>query len=401
MSSFDNVVSRAREAAGAGDFAGAEALLSPYLEEVPDDRDARFLRGLILAKAGKFTEAEDDFVALTEKDFRDFKALNNLAVIYGRQDKLQYALGTLTDAIDIDPTEAILYYNVGNIYERLGNFKAASMAYAKMAELSDGYIPAYNKLGITQFKLGLSSKALETFSWILATHPAHPGILNNMGVVLAGQGEITEAIKQYRQALELDPHYTKAKLNLERAEGEDQPDLMPHGYAGTDFLLDEEPDFLFIEGFGEGAREIPKAPPAAEEIIPEKEDEEKTWTTPSETTLDLMRYLRGLAEGLPARVREIFLRSDARLSMEYIIAVLEGHAGIFKEIRSRELSPEIPEESSPAAVSGGEISELTETLSYLRKMTEALADQDLSAALQRKMDTVISELEQPGIDGSL
>jgi Flp pilus assembly protein TadD len=397
MSSFDDVVNRARKAAEAGDFAGAEAVLSPYLQEVPDDRDVRFLRGLILAKAGKFTEAEDDFVALTEKDFRDIKALNNLAVIYGRQDKLQYALGTLTDAIDIDPTEAILYYNVGNIYERLGNFKAASMAYAKMAELSDGYIPAYNKLGITQFKLGLSSKALETFSWILKTHPAHPGILNNMGVVLAGQGEITEAIKQYRQALELDPHYTKAKLNLERAEGENQPDLILQGHAGTDFLLDEEPDFLFIEDSGE----TPKETPVAEEAIPEKKAEEKTWTTPSETALDLMRYLRGLTEGLPARAREVFLRSDARLSMEYIIAVLEGHAGIFKEILSWELSPEASGESSPAAVSGGEISDLTETLSYLRKMTEALADPDLSAALQRKMDTVISELEQPGIDGSL
>jgi hypothetical protein len=283
---------------------------------------------------------------------------------------------------------------MGTIYERLGNFKAASMAYAKTAELSDAYIPAYNKLGITQFKLGLSTKALETFSRILENHPSHAEILNNMGVVLAGQGEIIEAAQKYRQALEIDPHYTKAAVNLERVEGENQLEPMAQDPTGAAFLLDEEPDFLFMEEFGEEAGEAIQETPEVEEVFPEKDAQKKTWSIPSETALDLMRYLRNLTAGLPVRARELFLRSDARLSMEYIIAVLEGHDGIFKEIRAR--APETGEEPSPAL--GGELANLTGTLDYLREMAGALTDQDLSAALRRKMDTVISELEQPGIN---
>jgi Flp pilus assembly protein TadD len=395
MSTYNDVLVQARGAAGNGDFEKAEGLLTAYLNKSPDDQDARFLRGLILAKMGKYTEAEDDFTAVTTNDSRDIKALNNLAVIYGRQDKLQYALGTLTDAIDIDPTEVNLYYNIGNIYERLGNFKAASMAYAKMAELSGGYILAYNKLGITQFKLGLSSKALETFTRTLADNPSHPAILNNIGVVLSVQGELTEAVQKYRQALDIDPQYAKAAVNLERTEGNNYPDGMSQGQIGTNFLLDEEPDFLFMDVLEEEEHTIPEEAPAPEEVPVETAPEEPDWSIPSGTTLDLMRYLKNLTEGLPPQARGLFLRSDARLSMEYIIAVLEGHAGIFKDIRARESSPET--QGKPGAISGGDLAELTKTLGYLHKMAGALADQDLSEALRRKVDTVISELEQPDV----
>ncbi|MDR2363464.1 MAG: tetratricopeptide repeat protein, partial [Spirochaetaceae bacterium] len=138
---------RATGAFRAGNFAEAHGLLTLCLDKVPDDRNVRFLRGAALAGMGKLTEAEEDFIALMAKDIQDIEALNNLAVIYARQDKLQDALGTLLDAIDMEPTNIALYYNIGTVYKRLGNLKAASMAYAKVIELDDGYVPAYNNLG--------------------------------------------------------------------------------------------------------------------------------------------------------------------------------------------------------------------------------------------------------------
>jgi Flp pilus assembly protein TadD len=377
MSSCDDVFAQAQNAVRAGNLAEAEGLLKDYLVVAPDNRDARFLRGSILVKMGKLTEAQEDFTALAVK-LRDIAALNNLAVIYGRQDKLQDALGTLLDAIDTEPTKAELYYNIGTVYERLGNFKAASMAYAKVAELNDGYVPAYNKLAITQFKLGISVKALETLDHILEDHPDHPTLLNNMGVILAAAGSTDEAIQKYRHALAAAPQYTPAAANLERAG------------KSPDTVFDEEPDFLFIDNpaagnDGEGAEPAEEAP------------KERALTITPQTALELVLYLKRMAEALPPKAKGFFLRSDARLSMEYLIAVLEGHSGILQELRER--APESGEKAAPTALPGKKGPDLPETLDYLRKMAEALADPDLSATLQRKVETVLSELNEPTHSG--
>jgi tetratricopeptide (TPR) repeat protein len=289
----------------------------------------------------------------------------------------------------MEPTRAALYYNIGTIHKRLGNPKAASMAYAKVAELDDRCIPAYNNLGIIQFNQEQYPKAQETFSRILEEHPAGGAALNNLGAVLAVQGKTEEGIQNFRQALAANPPSAAAAANLEQA-------AVSPGGAKTAFVLDAEPEFLFID-YPE-AEEPGKAPEAAGEIpetvtvAAEKSPGKGNLFIPSGTALELMRYLKAMTEGLPQKAKEMFLRSDARLSMEYIIATLEGHAGLFKEIRDRELAPSGGETS---VSSGSGTPDLTGTLDYLRKLAGALADPDLSEALRRKMDTVIFELEQP------
>ncbi|MDR2629619.1 MAG: tetratricopeptide repeat protein [Spirochaetaceae bacterium] len=382
MSACDEVCTQAQNAVRAGNFAEAEELLTKYLDKVPDEREVRFLRGTIRAKLDKLPEAEEDFIALTVAA-QNIAALNNLAVIYGRRDKLQDALGTLLDTIEVAPTETELYYNVGTVYERLGYFKAASMAYAKVAELDAGYVPAYNRLGISQFKLGLLPKALETFTRTLEVHPAQPAVLNNMGVLLANQGRTGEAIQNFRQALAADSQYAKAAANLELAA------KLPDN-TETVFLWDEEPDFLFIENLpaGSEAKETPGA------VLSEEAPPKKELSISSKTALALVLYLKNMTEALPPKAKEYFLLSDARLSMEYLIAVLEGHSGLLKEIREWELAPESGKKPVSKAVSGGKTLDLPGTLDYLRKMAGALADPDLSATLRRKMDTVILDLDE-------
>jgi hypothetical protein len=108
--------------------------------------------------------------------------------------------------------------------------------------------------------------------------------------------------------------------------------------------------------------------------------------------LGLMRYLKGLAEALPDEKRNSFMRSDARLGMEYIIDTLEGRKGLFREIQER-----IPEALSLPKEKPAEVpkpKDVTNTLSYLGNLAAALSDQHLSAAITRKVDTVIKEMRQ-------
>jgi tetratricopeptide (TPR) repeat protein len=216
MSPLDiqDVFERARGSARVGDHEEAERLLKQYLVKVPDHRDAHLLLGATLAKAGKLVEAADEFTTLVAKDPRDVEALNNLAVIYRRQDKLQDALGALMEAIDIDPTRAEFYYNIGNIHKQLGNLKAASMAYAKVVELDPKYVPAYNNLGTIYDKLHEWEKAFNVFRKGLSLDQNNPTLHFNYGIALEANGRLEDAAGEYRAALRSKPGWLEAMNNL-------------------------------------------------------------------------------------------------------------------------------------------------------------------------------------------
>ena len=137
MSPIDvqDILERAKNCTQLGDHEEAERLLKNYLVKVPDSRDASLLLGTTFAKEGKLNEAADQFIALLAKYPMDIEALNNAAVICRRQGKLEEALDYLKEAIEINPTRADFFYNIGNIHKQMNNPKAASMAYAKVIEL--------------------------------------------------------------------------------------------------------------------------------------------------------------------------------------------------------------------------------------------------------------------------
>jgi hypothetical protein len=155
-------------------------------------------------------------------------------------------------------------------------------------------------------------------------------------------------------------------------------------------------------------------------------------------TLDLLKYLKNLAEDLPEERKTGFLTSDARVKMEFLIDKLEGRPGLLHEAEG--LAPllrpklsgipdaELKEKSSSRtndenrasrkgllAVSGRSAPPATQvqpatqvaknpaatsfeslkrTLSYLRTLAEALPDRDLTVALDRKVEKVIQTLDR-------
>jgi tetratricopeptide (TPR) repeat protein len=199
----------------------------------------------------------------------------------------------------------------------------------------------------------------------------------------------------------------------EEEELEFPPGPVPGGEAGLpeEPVLGEEELEFPEEPVLEGEEELP-GEPAAEEaetglsgepVIPgteakapqESRSPGRIAKTPGEVKkadlIGLMRYLKGLADSLPNKNRDRFVQSDARLSMEFIIDSLEGRKGLFREIQDRlpikpVHAPEKPEKVKPADVTG--------TLAFLGKLAAALPDRDLTAAITRKVDTVITGIHQ-------
>jgi tetratricopeptide (TPR) repeat protein len=209
-----DILERAKGSARVGDHEEAERLLKQYLAKEKDNREAHLLLGTTLAKAGKLSDAEDEFTTLLARNPQDVEALNNLAVIYRRQDRLQDALGALMEAIDIDPTRAEFHYNLGNIHKQLGNLKAASMTYAKVVELDPGYVHAYNNLGTIYDRLQEWDKAFNVFRKGLALDQNNPTLHFNYGVALEANGRLEDAANAYRAALRSKPGWFDAMNNL-------------------------------------------------------------------------------------------------------------------------------------------------------------------------------------------
>ena len=104
----------------------AIALLDKLNAERPREPQARFLKGLALADAGR----TDAAIAIFQAVLGDFPELpephNNLAVLYAQKGEYGLARDELEAAISAAPDYTIAYENLGDIYARL-----AAMNYEK------------------------------------------------------------------------------------------------------------------------------------------------------------------------------------------------------------------------------------------------------------------------------
>ena len=114
----------------AGQTAEALNKADLYLASKPRDPQMRFLKGVILAEAGKSADAIATFVKLTEEFPELPEPYNNLAVLYASQSQFDKARVALEMAIRTNPSYATAHENLGDVYAKL-----ASQAYSKALQL--------------------------------------------------------------------------------------------------------------------------------------------------------------------------------------------------------------------------------------------------------------------------
>jgi tetratricopeptide (TPR) repeat protein len=132
-----------------GDLTGALDRANRYLAKNPQDAQARFLKGLILADQGKTNDAIAVFTGLTE-DYPELpEPYNNLAVLYASQSKYEAAKNALEMAIRTHPSYATAHENLGDIYAKM-----ASIAYDKALALDNKNATAQTKLALIQDMIG-------------------------------------------------------------------------------------------------------------------------------------------------------------------------------------------------------------------------------------------------------
>jgi tetratricopeptide (TPR) repeat protein len=123
--------------------------VNEVLAQKPKDRQARFLKGLVLTEQNKTDDAIKIFSALIT-DYPELpEPYNNLAVLYASQGQYDKARLSLEMAIRTHPSIATAHENLGDIYAKL-----ASQAYDRALKLDHGNAATQTKLAMIQDLFG-------------------------------------------------------------------------------------------------------------------------------------------------------------------------------------------------------------------------------------------------------
>lgn len=121
-----------------GKFAEARIALEPLLARNPNAPRLRLTDGILRAREGRTAEAIAVFERLRSDRPDMFEPLNNLAVLYARQGRLDAARDALVDALERRP-DAAAYANLGDVYRDL-----AERAYARARDLGIGAVSGHS-----------------------------------------------------------------------------------------------------------------------------------------------------------------------------------------------------------------------------------------------------------------
>ncbi|MEC4815136.1 MAG: tetratricopeptide repeat protein [Scytonema sp. PMC 1069.18] len=189
---------------------------------------------VILYNYGCFEEAEQKYKQVLAWDNNQADAWLDLCILYYKTNRYQPALNALVHSIQLEPSQAINYYTMGVVLEKLGATSHAMEAYEQAIALEPEAIDPYNNLGNILLEKGEIDKAEANYRQAIAANPKHFGSYLNLGNVLMERQQIDEAIVIYEQALQLKSRNPDVLYNLGVAlEAKNNPAkaALYYGYA--------------------------------------------------------------------------------------------------------------------------------------------------------------------------
>lgn len=111
-------------------------------------------------------------------------------------------------------TEARPFLEQGERHLQAGDHAGAERAFARAVELAPDSAVAHSKLGVALAHQGRLDDAIGRFNRAIALAPAYAPAYSNLGSAYREQGRLAEALAAYERAVAIDPDYWVAHQNL-------------------------------------------------------------------------------------------------------------------------------------------------------------------------------------------
>ena len=156
--------------------------------------------------------------SVTPQDKKKADAARNLGEAYLIEKRYTAALKEFNKAEKLNPDDPILLHNVGLTYMAMGKYDRAVIPFQKAIQLKPEYSMAKNSLGSAYLALREWDKAIavleEVTDDLLYATPHYP--LANLGWAYFNKKDYQKAQQYLEEALELQPEFYIAQLNLGR-----------------------------------------------------------------------------------------------------------------------------------------------------------------------------------------
>jgi arylsulfatase A-like enzyme/Tfp pilus assembly protein PilF len=214
-----NLMTTARDVAREAD-AGADAIamLRTVVAEDPNVIDAWFMLGNEYFKQARWTEAITQFRrALELKPDYDL-AIINMANAYRRLGQDDAALAGYEHYVTVDPKNAYVRYQIGEIYLDRRDFARAETEFALALSIDPKLASARVATGVLAYERGQLPQAEQALTEALAMKPDVRLAHFNLALIAEARGDAAAAAAAYRAELALHPTAFKALFNLGRLE---------------------------------------------------------------------------------------------------------------------------------------------------------------------------------------
>jgi Tfp pilus assembly protein PilF len=224
--------------------------------DVPIGAKQHFDYGRALQKEGNWTQAEEQYkIALGFKS-SDAKSHMNLAAVLMAQAKYDAAVPQIEEALRLQPNSGEFHLSYASLLERLGRGDEAGPHYEAAVRLMPDSPEAHYNYAVFLASTRKDNDALSELRRVVQLKPDHvdaqlqladalfaksdlegakahylaalrgdPQLTvayNNLGKLFLSQGQISQAIVQFSEALRLNPEYKEAEENLQIAKASDQ-----------------------------------------------------------------------------------------------------------------------------------------------------------------------------------
>jgi tetratricopeptide (TPR) repeat protein len=153
-----------------------------------------------------------------DQDPKEVLAYQSLAEHF--QEKLNpLAISYYKNALEIKPNDKILNYNLGMLYQDLGELELAKEQYQNLIAIDPNSYPAFNNLGYIALVFEDNyEEAVRFFSKAIEIYPQYDQAWCNRGIAYYYLQERQKARADYLHCLKINPNYEVAIKELDRLD---------------------------------------------------------------------------------------------------------------------------------------------------------------------------------------
>ncbi|KJJ84951.1 transmembrane and TPR repeat-containing protein 1 [Candidatus Omnitrophus magneticus] len=174
------------------------------------------LNNLALAyvKEGRIESAIPLYEQSIELSPNDANGYNNLGILFSEKGDLETAEKFYIKAFEKNSNDVKTIYNLANLYNSKGEKENAITFYKRAIKLNSENGKAYNNLANVYSELGRMNDALESYEAAIKINPTDKFAYNNLATIYRNKKDFLRAIELYQKAITIDPSYPLSYQNL-------------------------------------------------------------------------------------------------------------------------------------------------------------------------------------------